>query len=454
LTEPFDLQFRRCDLSTLEGAPQGGVYPTVRRREVLAVFRCRHKPVLPGDIFENSSLTDREIENRVVRIHEYVIVFSLFHWLEGYCRRYAPGHNAEVGFTKLTPFTTGSIIFEKSLGVSMKPASRRLFFLVAFFLFTASHVFAQVFPKTEFLDVVTLSDGTVLRGIIVEDVPERYVEIELWGGSRFVLGYGQIESIEAEPNPDYGTTWIKVERDIVSALDGARASDTGVTEDRNADVADAAPEAESFRAGGHIIGVFIGAAGGFYFGDDWDELIDSLPGDPEQSAEVYPEVGLAYTFLSQPNRFSGTPWMLGFRGAFGFGTRETYVVTEDDFGEQYDYWEWVEPVQVPIEALVGVGYDRFGLLAGVGTGISFLPGDPRYEVEGPGFDEYDTYETDTDVVPIYSLSLNGYVRIGSRWMADARLAYDGIIVPWDSNRDVLYSGLAFTVGIGYRFGNE
>lgn len=330
-----------------------------------------------------------------------------------------------------------------------------MFSLAVLLSLTTPLLFGQVFPKTEFLDVVTLSDGTVLQGIIVDEVPDRYVEIELWGGSRFVLGTDQIESIGEIENPDYGTNWIKIDRGGVAEIDAVPDSDSGEGDAGAGDIGAQAPRAESFLAGGHVVGLYIGAAGGFYYGDDWDEFIDSLPGDPDQTAEVYPEFGLAYTFLSQPNRWNDTPWMLGFRGAFGSGTRETYVVTDDDSGEQIDYWEWVDPIQVPVEALVGVGFDRFGLLAGVGTGISFLlPGDPRYEVEGPGFAEDDSYETDTDVVPIYSLSLNGYVRIGSRWMADARLAYDGIFVPWDSDREVLYSGLAFTVGFGYRFGNR
>lgn len=47
---------------------------------------------------------------------------------------------------------------------------------------------AQVFPKTEVLDIISLSDGSERTGVMVETVPDRYVVIELYGGSGCVQG--------------------------------------------------------------------------------------------------------------------------------------------------------------------------------------------------------------------------------------------------------------------------
>jgi hypothetical protein len=63
------------------------------------------------------------------------------------------------------------------------------FLILSLLLISFSHnLVAQVFPDREELDVVRLVDGTVLKGVILEQIPERYLEIQLYGG-RF-LGRG------------------------------------------------------------------------------------------------------------------------------------------------------------------------------------------------------------------------------------------------------------------------
>lgn len=54
------------------------------------------------------------------------------------------------------------------------------------------------------------TDGSVLRGRIVEDVSGEYLTIEIYGGSAFVVAYANVERVRKERNPDYGMAWITV----------------------------------------------------------------------------------------------------------------------------------------------------------------------------------------------------------------------------------------------------
>lgn len=87
----------------------------------------------------------------------------------------------------------------------------RLHVVLLLLVFIGLGVFAQVFPDEEQLDVIEVSDGSVLVGRIIEDVPDRYVQIEVYGGSTFVIAYENIVDRRQRRNPDYGTSWIKVE---------------------------------------------------------------------------------------------------------------------------------------------------------------------------------------------------------------------------------------------------
>lgn len=107
-------------------------------------------------------------------------------------------------------------------------------------LLTATVTWGQVFPDREYLDVVTISDGSVLVGRISENLPERYVEIEVYGGSVFVVAHENITSIEQRENHDYGETWIRIELGALSAAGGGS--------DGN-DVADAPGDATGEGAG-------------------------------------------------------------------------------------------------------------------------------------------------------------------------------------------------------------
>ncbi|MFP4210015.1 MAG: hypothetical protein ACLFR8_02135 [Alkalispirochaeta sp.] len=79
------------------------------------------------------------------------------------------------------------------------------------FMAVAATAFPQVFPDQEFLDVVRVIDGSVLKGRIVEDRPDEYLAIELYGGSIFTVAYANIQSVSRQRNPDYQTTYLRLQ---------------------------------------------------------------------------------------------------------------------------------------------------------------------------------------------------------------------------------------------------
>jgi hypothetical protein len=114
----------------------------------------------------------------------------------------------------------------------------------------------------------------------------------------------------------------------------------------------------------------------------------------------------------------------------------------------------VEPIHLPLEILFGGAGDRFALYGGVGPGFSVLLGEPEYEVNFKGTGEFDdsgTYETDTVVSLVLTTSLNAVARLGNNWEADFRIAYERLLFPWISDREVYHNAVDVTLGLGYRF---
>jgi hypothetical protein len=291
------------------------------------------------------------------------------------------------------------------------------------------------------LDVVTLTDGTVLKGVILEQVPDRYLEIELYGGSTFVLGYEQIESVERETNPDYSPTWIKVDLAAIRAAE-AKGAATAADTDR-----------PSLRDGGVVLGVYYALGPGWFSGPDWD---DAFPANVEQrAAGNVSRGGLSVRATGQPAVFEDTIWMLGFRGAVGYITRDGVFRADDPFGTgDLDYYEATDVVNIPLEVLVGGAGERFALYGGLGPGIAVLTMGPEYDVNFTGtgeFDDKDMYDTDTSVSAIVTASVNAVFRLGRSWDADLRVAYERLLLPWDSSREVYHNAVDFALGVGYRF---
>jgi hypothetical protein len=309
---------------------------------------------------------------------------------------------------------------------------------------------AQVFPEREHLDVVTLSDGTVLKGVITENVPDRYLEIELYGGSTFVLAFAQIESVERQLNPDYGTTWIKVDQDALSrsrtgAGDGSAGSPAG------------RKELKSLKDGGLVLGLQLpGPLWLWTGGPDWDKFVDDFSGDAESQVHSDGELGgVFFRYLTQPAFAAETPWVLGVRGAIVLTARSGHIVVDDidGSGQTLEYDEHFTQVVAPLELLGGISSNRFAVVAGIGPAIVALTGEPDYQVSirGSDFEDGGDIETDRNLVLSLVTSINVIARLRS-WQFDLRAYYDRQIVTWTDELEIYPQAVGLSLGVGYRLG--
>jgi hypothetical protein len=333
-------------------------------------------------------------------------------------------------------------------------------------LFSFSHVaVAQVYPDLEELDVVRLVDGTVLKGVILEDVPERYLEIELYGGSTFVLGYEQIESVEREANPDYGTTWIKIDLGDWDAASGETTA--------NATPGDSGQRPLS--AGGHMVSVysfgmiqeFVGLPFGIqssaWTGDAWDDTLSELNIDQlssEENTPGYAGFGLTYAWWKPMDRVEGDHWIWGTRGSLSFHHISSGHIEEDNRSvEPRDVYLTVQASYIPIiaEGLFGIGGEKVTVLAGVGVGLGII-NDTRADYslfysDGSEVDEDGELTITQQVTPLYSASLTGLFRLGRRWVLEAGLWANGQFVS-AFEEGFVFRGWGERIAIGYRFGGR
>jgi hypothetical protein len=343
---------------------------------------------------------------------------------------------------------------------------RSISILLLFFPFLHT-LSAQVYPEREELDVVRLVDGTVLKGVILEEVPERYLEIELYGGSTFVLGSEQIESVEREPNPDYGTTWIKID---LGDLDAAIAGTTA-----NATPGDARPRPLS--AGGHMVGVYSfglipalivdsNRIGGFS-AEDWDGNLPDTDNDIEDPNMQYRDrsvhggvAGLSYTWWTPFENTERTLWMWGTRASTGYHATYSGLEERNRSTEPRDIKLDVEAHFVPVfaEGLIGIAGDRAALFGGfgLGLGLTYLRADYGYYLDysDDTFVDGDTNLTVRHpVTPLYSASLTGLFRLGRRWVLEAGLWANGQFVS-AFEEGFVFRGWGERIAIGYRFGGR
>jgi len=322
---------------------------------------------------------------------------------------------------------------------------------------TAMVVDAQVYPDREYLDVVTLTDGTILKGVITEQVPDRYLEIELYGGSTFVLAFGQIEAVERQPNRDYGTTWIKVDLDALGRAGGVAGSD-GAGDPAAGGPAPATDGGgtRSLRDGGLVLGLTTGPVVRWMGGPDWDRFVDDFSGDAESEVHFDGDIGgVFFRYVRQPAFAAGTPWILGVRGAIGLTTRSGQIVVDDidGSGQTLEYDEHFGQVTAPLELLGGIASDRFAFVAGIGPAIVFLTETPDYQVtvSGGSFDDGGDIETDRDVALSLVASVGAIARLRS-WQFDLRLYYDRQIVTWADDLEIYPQAVGLSLGVGYRLG--
>lgn len=78
------------------------------------------------------------------------------------------------------------------------------YLILAIFLTIGSQANAALNLNTlPYLDVVETKDGNVLKGMILEQVPNQYYKIEVYGGSVFIIKNENVIKIRKEKNPYY-----------------------------------------------------------------------------------------------------------------------------------------------------------------------------------------------------------------------------------------------------------
>ncbi|MDA3951378.1 MAG: hypothetical protein PF508_19380 [Spirochaeta sp.] len=337
-------------------------------------------------------------------------------------------------------------------------------FTVCLLLFAFSHnLVAQVYPDREELDVVRLVDGTILKGVILEQVPDRYLEIELYGGSTFVLGYEQIESVEREANPDYGTTWIKIELGAGSGgggeADGSdEASGTGA-----ADGALPAADDRPFLGQGWLVGVHgvFGMSGTLpghtdgLSGKDWDAVTEDLQADDSQLLGTYGGHiggGLFGAFLRPWETGEADRYLWGVRGGIG------YYYGNRSFGSDYvdnissdgrHIFQDILFFDIPAEGLIGIGGPRAFVYLSAGFSLSIITSPPD---DSWGNDPaiYDFPEFDNPVNPGVIGSVGTMFRLGSNWTGEFRVFFQRQLTSWYSDFEQYYNQApGFSLGAAY-----
>jgi hypothetical protein len=278
--------------------------------------------------------------------------------------------------------------------------TRRVALTVALLVLCGTLGFAQMFPQEETLDVVYTTDGSVLRGRIVADVPDEYLTIEIYGGSAFVVAYANVERVRKEPNPDYGTEWIT-----------ARVGQSERAED-----------AVAARLSGHIAGVYLGPSWVRFGGSDWDRVEENSQASLDDPAAMHITGGIAYTFLGAfgDRRSPGVSW--GIRVGLGYAEKSYTNEIANPYGlnDWGDYVFTARTIEVPTDLLLGYGTSRFMAYVAGGTGMSILLGEPKSEYGGDDVGHPSGEVVKNSVLPLFRASVGGYLRLTEVWTGEVR----------------------------------
>ncbi|MFP4152316.1 MAG: hypothetical protein ACLFR8_10260 [Alkalispirochaeta sp.] len=318
---------------------------------------------------------------------------------------------------------------------------RRLVLTMLYTAILAAPLAAQVFPDDEMLDVVRITDGSVLRGKIIENFVDRYVEIEIYGGSIFTVAYENIESISEVRNPDYQTQWIRVEIDP-GALAGEPADDTGTERVRG-----------EYLGDGGFLTAYAGYAEADYHGEDWEDGLDTVDARDENGGNI--TLGVSYGYFLQARPDVAPWWLWGLRIGFAYAPKHFFAVIEDPSGAPGDggYEFLPEVLELPFEFLIGGGGDHLFWYFGGGVGASLLVNNPPSEYNG---DELGHPTGENPSYPFHAFvrgTTGTYFRLGAgSWVGEARLIYDQIISgSWYDDFDQYYRTFTIGLGVGYHF---
>jgi hypothetical protein len=76
-------------------------------------------------------------------------------------------------------------------------------------LFLLFSITLNVFAQTSLDEVVYLKNGSIIRGVIIEQVLNEKIKIQTYDGNVFVFMYDEIEKITKEPKPTINTNAYK-----------------------------------------------------------------------------------------------------------------------------------------------------------------------------------------------------------------------------------------------------
>lgn len=323
----------------------------------------------------------------------------------------------------------------------------RKLIVVVIFTFCTTLAYGQIFPGEENLDVLYLTDGTIMRGVVREDVPERYLEMEIYGGSTFVLSYENIERRDQEENPDYGTAWIKV--DVGDHLAALLATEEPEPEEEEKEIVAKEREYGPFLGEGHVYSVKVGLGRVNWGGLGHREYFDDTLNLNEQSS-MNLDFGASYTYMRQARPVVAPWWMWGTRLALGVAGRTVSGradnPADDGDGERGRLNIRSRVLEAPFELLIGGGRDRFVGYAGYGVGLTIPLGEPRFLFEG---EELDSPNLDIPVASFMRFTVGGLIRIDSNWSSHVDLYFHNQLTSWYSEFDLRYDVMGMTIGLGY-----
>jgi hypothetical protein len=330
----------------------------------------------------------------------------------------------------------------------------RKLIVVVIITFCATLAHAQVFPLEERLEVLHLYDGTVLRGVIRQDIPDRYVELEIHGGSTFAIDYDSIRHREQIDNPDYSTLWIKV--DVGDSIHALLAPDLEelVEKEEVEEEEEVVEERERgpFLGTGHVIGVRLGFADTVWSGRGHDDYFDNIL-DVNDDGSLAIDIGASYTYMQQARPDVAPALMWGTRVSFGLTSKRVTGrgnnPADPTSGDRGTVKYSARVLEIPLELLVGGGGDRFIGYGGAGVGLAITMGDPRLTFEGEKVDF--PYDVETPAVPFLRVSGGGLIKLTPEWSSHVDLFFHNLMSGWYSATEFsqMYTSVGLSFGLGY-----
>ena len=91
---------------------------------------------------------------------------------------------------------------------------KKLFFTIILVALTINAL-----SQNNYRDVVHLKDGSIIKGIIIEQIPNKQIKIETSDGSVFVYEMNEIEKMSKEKISESSASWGNNNQDFSSPTD-------------------------------------------------------------------------------------------------------------------------------------------------------------------------------------------------------------------------------------------